>query len=153
MWSRPFISFFFQAPEYAGGGMYLIAYGMLFIAVGAFLFFEGKEGQNYKDRKDKYRGVSPIVCTYCSHQNSPHLVACQNCGASLSNAPFSKESIPPWLRRGSPSGVYRCPHCSAIYSYRQAPISKEGMVTCQNCTRPFRPSKTSRVEQQSRHYY
>ncbi|MFW9926995.1 MAG: hypothetical protein ACFFDM_09525 [Candidatus Thorarchaeota archaeon] len=151
----PFILFMIQTPfPINSGGLIPISFlGIIFMFVGAFFFAEGKEGLLYKDRKGKYRGVSPIECTYCSHQNSPQYMTCQNCGAPLSGAPFTRVTTPPWFHIGFSKGVYKCPHCTAIYSYRQAPRSQDGLVTCQNCLRPFLPVKASRVDPQSRHFY
>jgi RNase P subunit RPR2 len=71
------------------------------------------------------------------------------CGAPLKG---TKESTPSRQQRRS-YGVHICPHCAAIYSYRQAPISQEDpeilasyltssntiTLTCQNCARLFHP--------------
>lgn len=153
----PYIYLIIRFPSYRvefGGAITLVGFSMIFLLCGLFTYSEGKEGQKYKERKDKYRGVSPVVCSYCSHQNSPYIQACQNCGATLADGQFARESTPPWFKQGAASGVYKCPHCRAIYSYRQAPISNEGYVTCQNCVRPFLPSTESpRVEPRSRHFY
>jgi hypothetical protein len=141
----PFILFLLLPPYFPGSSPELLIYGLIFVIGGAATLVQGREGSKYKDRKDKYRGVSPVICQYCSHQNSPNLVRCQNCSAPLTGAPFSRETIPPWIKKRGPSGVFKCPHCSAIYSYRLAPISQEGLVSCQNCTKPFRSSKSSQV--------
>ncbi|MFW9808610.1 MAG: hypothetical protein ACFFE6_04425 [Candidatus Thorarchaeota archaeon] len=149
----PFIASIFLQPEYAGGSISLLINGMVLLAIGVAQYAEANEGQKYKDRKDSYRGVSPIICSYCSHQNSPHFTTCQNCGAPLSYGSYSKETMPPWLRKTIPSGVFKCPYCAAIYSYRQASRTHEGLVTCQNCARPFAPAEPTKVEPQSRYFY
>ncbi|MFW9767712.1 MAG: hypothetical protein ACFFF9_04110 [Candidatus Thorarchaeota archaeon] len=134
----PLLYFMFVFPSnFLGATMVFLLLGVPFLAIGIYEYTEGTEGLKYKDREDRYRGVSPIVCTYCSHQNPPNVMACQNCGSTLAEAPFVKDSTPPWFIQGKSRGVYRCPHCKAVYSYRQAPISKDGEVTCQNCLKPF----------------
>ncbi|MFW9963120.1 MAG: hypothetical protein ACFFCX_06140 [Candidatus Sifarchaeia archaeon] len=143
--SIPFILSAFVFPPFANVGIFLMLYGMLFLVIGIGQYAESREGQKYKDRKDRYRGISPIICPYCSHQNSPHIKACQNCGAPLSKASFSRATIPPWLQKTTLSGAFisggfKCPYCSVIYSYRYFHVSHDGMVICQNCARPFRPA-------------
>jgi hypothetical protein len=139
----PFILFALPYPARLGEGSPVIVCGMVSFAIGIVGYAEGRKGQKYKDRKDRYRGVSPIICSYCSHQNSPHFTACQNCGAPLTNAPFTEESMPPWLR--TTSGVVRCPYCAAFQSYRQVQGTEERLVFCQNCSRLFRPSRQVHV--------
>ncbi|TET11147.1 MAG: hypothetical protein E3J86_03670 [Candidatus Thorarchaeota archaeon] len=148
----PFLLFLLYPPYFIGAGLELVIYGPILVMIGAFAIAQGREGSKYKDRKDKYRGVSPVICQYCSHQNSPNFVRCQNCSAPLTGASFSRETIPPWLKKRSPRGVSKCPHCSALYSYRQSLVTEDGMVTCQNCMKPFRTSKPLRVEPSGRHF-
>lgn len=139
----PYILSTFLYPASAGEGSFLGVSGMASFAIGIAQYAESRKGQKYKDRKDRYRGVFPIICSYCSHQNSPHFTACQNCGAPLTKAPFAEESIPPWLR--TTSGVVRCPYCAAFQSYRQVQGMQERLVFCQNCSRLFRPSRQAHV--------
>jgi len=134
----PMIFFmFFQPGNILGPIMLFVTLGVPLLLMGLYSYFEGTEGQKYRDREGRYLGVSPIVCTYCTHQNPPSVMACQNCGSTLAEAPFTQDSTPPWFLQGKARGIYRCPRCGAVYSYRQAPISTDGEVTCQNCLKSF----------------
>ncbi|MFW9862988.1 MAG: hypothetical protein ACFFEX_03070 [Candidatus Thorarchaeota archaeon] len=139
----PYIATPFLFPGSVGADNLLIVTGMAFLVIGIAQYAESRKGQKYMDRKDRYRGVSPIICSYCSHQNSPHFTACQNCGAPLTEASFAEESLPPWLH--TTSGVVRCPYCAAFQSYRQVQGTQERLVFCQNCSRLFRPSRQAHV--------
>ena len=123
--------------------IFIVCFVLPILSCGIFQYLEGTEGLKYKDREGRYRGVSPIVCTYCSHQNPPNVMACQNCGAQLTKAPFAEDSIPPWLR--TTSGVVKCSYCAAFQSYRQVQGLPECLVFCQNCNRLFRPSRQAHV--------
>ncbi|MFX1483870.1 MAG: hypothetical protein ACFFCP_11865 [Promethearchaeota archaeon] len=133
----------FVSPAFAGGGASFMLSGIFLLAISIGEYALSRKGQKYKDRKDRYRGVSPIICSYCSHQNSPHFTACQNCGAPLTEASFAEESIPPWLH--TTRGVVRCPYCAAFHRYRQVQGVEERLVFCQNCSRLFRPSRQAHV--------
>jgi len=119
-------------------GGWIITGFLLFIAgVGAML--GGHEGKNYQNRKNKYRDVTLLQCEYCTQTNPPNVMRCQYCGASLTKAPFKYETTPPWIRKQMYLGRFKCPHCSATYSYDVAKLENDGRIKCQNCLKPFTP--------------
>lgn len=111
--------------------------GFLFLMTGIGGIIRGYEGQKYRDRKDKYRDVTLLQCEYCTQTNPPNVLRCQYCGASLTKAPFRYETTPPWVRKQTPLGRFRCPYCKATYSYDASKLVKDDTVKCQNCNRPF----------------
>jgi len=119
-------------------GMFeLFFYGICLICVGVGIYLSANEGEKYIDRKDRYTGVPPLVCEYCNHPNPPRVTRCLNCDATLSQAPFADDALPPWIHKHAKISGVKCPYCSAIYSYLPAMISDDYDVHCQNCTRQF----------------
>ena len=135
------------------GGFELFFWGimMLFASIAGFVF--SFEGSKYRDRKGKYFGTSPIECEYCRHSNPPSATRCLNCDATLTNAPFTSEEIPPWIQKHKRVTGVKCPHCNAVYSYLPPMISVEGSAACQNCNRQIYVATTESSHEQIRSQY
>ena len=84
-----------------------------------------------------YHNVTLLQCEYCNMTNPPNVRRCQYCGASLTKAPFSYETTPPWIRKKERLGRFRCPHCNATYSYDAANFENDDKIKCQNCMKLF----------------
>ncbi len=119
------------------GIMEFLFYGISLLAIGIGIYFSANEGKKYQDRKDKYRGIPPLVCDYCMHPNTPSATRCMNCDAPLSRAPFADDAFPPWIHKHAKISGVKCPNCGAIYSYLPSMISDDNDVNCQNCNRQF----------------
>jgi predicted Zn finger-like uncharacterized protein len=116
-----------------------IIFGLLFLINGVGAMIGGYESKKYRDRKDKYHDATLLQCDYCTQTNPPNVMRCQYCGASLTKAPFKYETTPPWIRKQMHLGRFKCPHCSATYSYDVAKLDNDGTIKCQNCMKPFTP--------------
>lgn len=120
---------------WGGFELFFWAIALFIVSLGGFAYsFEGKK---YQDRKGKYGGTAPIECEYCRHSNPPSATRCLNCDATLTRAPFTSDTIPPWISKQKKITGVKCPICNAVYSYLPAMISDEGEVNCQNCNRQF----------------
>jgi predicted Zn finger-like uncharacterized protein len=128
----------FYLPE-AAGDLFVLAFA--FFILGICMMITGSLGSKYLDRKDKYRDVTLLQCEYCMQANPPSFTRCRYCGAPLTRAPFTYETMPPWIREQlidqRPLGRFICPHCNAIYSYDASKVESDGRIRCQNCLRPF----------------
>lgn len=82
--------------------------------------------------------VALIECSYCSQMNLGNSLRCSHCGAPLGK-PEERQLTRRWvtLRRRRITAPVQCPHCGAVYAYRQEVISAEQTVTCQNCAKAF----------------
>jgi DNA-directed RNA polymerase subunit RPC12/RpoP len=130
----------------------LMFYAFCMVICGIALYFTANEGKKYQDRKGKYSGTPPIECEYCKHPNPPSATRCLNCDASLAEAPFVSEAIPPWISKQKKVKGVKCPMCGAIYSYSPEQISDDGIVLCQNCNRQFTITVNSVVSEVNDRY-
>lgn len=118
----------------------MFAFGIMCLIVSAAPMLCIGEGAAYQDRKDKYRDISLLVCEYCTQTNPPNVTRCRYCGASLTKAPFSYVTTPPWIQKKRLNRL-RCPRCASVYSYNSSSLRSDGTVKCQNCNEPFVPSR------------
>lgn len=110
--------------------------GLWFLLMGFCVLAQGIEGRSYRDRKDKYRNTQLLVCEYCNHINTPDVVVCDNCGASLIGSDFALDPWPEWFV--PPPKLRRvrgpCRNCGEPFEY---PIlSADGKHRCPRCAKP-----------------
>jgi predicted Zn finger-like uncharacterized protein len=131
-------------PEYQLGLIYEFLFSGVLLGLGViWMMAAGGLARKYLARRGQYNDIALLECEYCLQANPPSNTRCQYCGAPLTRAPFSYETMPPWIRSQMMNqehlARFRCPKCNAVYSYDVSKVESDGRIRCQNCFNPFMP--------------
>ncbi|MHA3963233.1 MAG: hypothetical protein AM325_006800 [Candidatus Thorarchaeota archaeon SMTZ1-45] len=114
-----------------------ILIGLNLLPVSLCILIQGVLGRRYVNRKDRYRNAELLVCEYCNHINTPGVVVCDNCGATLTGADFSSDSWPEWFVLPPKVNSSRrrkygtCGNCGRPFNYPA--LSADGKDRCPKC--------------------